>query len=377
MEKDLMDPKKLDYFTFYDHPENDTCWALAMGTDKKVYIGLCMEFTSGGIAQLYNFDTEEEKLNHVLDISKITGEYPESGRATQGKIHYSLCPSSDLKMYGSTHATTAPAGAPFWDPYAMMSDGYKYFQGAHLYYYDSTNGDIKDFGVIVPRQGVPLLVLDENTSRFFGITYPLAHLFTCDMKGRDFKDLGKVSEHYPISIVRYNDENIFLSDSYGRIIRINPKTLKVTFTDTILPHPEWSNGALINWMCDSIVGPDQKVYCGGYLNTRIMRFWPEGDRIILEDLGDPLKGKMEINGIRILSFAFDKNNNLYYIPATDKGSYMMSYSIDDNTVKNHGLMIKDGIRATGWRSAIDDKDRIYFADVGNIPVNLWRFDPNG
>lgn len=376
MEKDLMDPKKLDYFTFYDHPENDTCWALAMGTDKKVYIGLCMEFTSGGIAQLYNFDTEKEKLNHVLDISKITGEHPRSGRATQGKIHYSLCPASDLKIYGSTHATTAPAGAPFWDPYSMMSDGYKYFQGAHLYYYDSTNGDIKDFGVIVPRQGVPLLVLDENTGRFFGITYPLAHLFTCDMKGRDFKDLGKVSEHYPISIVHYNEDNIFISDSYGRIIRINPKTLKITFTDAILPNPAWTGG-LSGWMCDSIVGPDGKIYCGGYLNTNIIRFWPEKDKVILEDLGDPLEGKIKAEGIRILSFAFDKRNNLYYILATDRGSYMVSYNIDANTVKNHGCMIKDGIKATGWRSAIDDKGRIYFADVGNIPVNLWRFNPKG
>ena len=377
MNENLMDPKKLDYFTFYDHPENDTCWSLTMGTDKKVYIGLCMEFTSGGIAQLYNFDTEKEKLNHILDISEITGDYPESGRATQGKIHFSLCPTSDLKMYGSTHATAAPAGAPFWDPYAMMNDGYKYFDGAHLYYYDSTNGNIVDFGIIAPRQGVPLLVVDENSGRFFGITYPLAHLITCNMKGRDLIDLGKVSEHYPISMVHYNDENIFLSDSYGRILRVNPKTLKVTFTNTFLRHPEWSDGRLIGWMCDSIVGPDNKVYCGGYLNTRIMRFWLGKDKIILEDLGYPVEEKIDANAIRLLSFAFDKSGNLFHILATDQGSYMMSYNINDNTIKNHGLMIKDGIKATGWRSAIDDKDRIYFADVGNIPINLWRFDPNG
>lgn len=372
-----MDSKKLDYFTFTGHPENDTCWAQKMGMDKKVYIGLCMEFTSGGIAQLYNFDTEKEKLTHVLDIAKITGDFPESGRATQGKIHFSLCPTKDLKMYGSTHATTAPLNDPFWDPYAMLNDGYKYFDGAHLYCYDSVSGDIVDFGVIIPRQGVPLLVLDENSGRFFGITYPLAHLFTCDMRGRDLIDLGKVSEHYPISILHYDNENIFLTDNDGRVIRINPKTLKVTFTDTFLVHPEWSDGRLLGWMCDSTVGPDKKIYCGGYLSTRIMRFWPEGNKIILEDLGYPLEEKIDANMIRLLAFTFDKAGNLFHILATDQGSFMMSYSLKDKTIKNHGLMIKDGIKATGWRADIDDKDRIYFADVGNIPVNLWRFDPNG
>ena len=377
MIRNLIDPKKLDYFTFYDHPENDTCWSLAMGADKKVYIGLCVEYTSGGIAQLYNFDTKKEKLNHILDISEITGDYPESGRAPQGKIHFSLCPASDLKIYGSTHLTTPPKGEKFWHPYAMMNDGYKYFKGAYLYYYDSTNDDIECFGIVAPRQGLPLMILDENSGRFFGITYPLSHLITFDMKGRNLIDLGKVSEHYPLSMVHYNEENIFFSDYYGRIVRINPKTLKITFTDTFLSHPKWSDGRLFGMMCDSALGPDKKVYCGGYLNTRIMRFWLEKDKVILEDLGYPLEEKIEGNPIRIVSFVFDKSGNLYHILATDQGSYMMSYNIKDNIINNHGLIIKDNINATGWRAVIDDKDRIYFADIANIPVNLWRFNPNG
>lgn len=375
MSKNIMSPEKLDYFTFYNHPKNDTCWDLSMGYDKKVYIGLCMEFTSGGIAQLYNFETENEKLNHVLDIGDITGDYPESGRATQGKIHFSLCPTSDLKMYGSGHVTTAPAGDLFWDPYAMFNDGYKYYKGAPLYCYDSTNGNIEYFGIIVPREGVPLLKLDENTQRFFGITYPLAHLFTCDMKGKKFIDLGKISEYYALSMVRYNDENIFFSDCFGRIIKINPKTLKITFTDTYLPRPRWSDGRLLSLMSESVVGPDNKVYCASYLNNKIMRFWPEGDKIILEDLDYPLEDKID-NIIRILAFTFDSKGNLFHILATNEGSYMMSYDIENKTIKNHGLMIKDGINATGWRAVIDNRDRIYFADVGNIPANLWRFDPN-
>jgi len=371
-----MDPKKLDYFTFYEHPENDTSWALSMGIDKKVYIGLCMEFTSGGIAQLYNFDTEKEKLNHLADIAEITGDDPASGRATQGKIHFSLCPASDLKMYGSTHATTAPVGEPFWDPYSMLNDGYKYFEGAHLYYYDSKNYDVVDYGVIVPRQGVPLLTLSEGAERFFGVTYPLAHLFVCNMKGRGIIDLGKVSEHYPISMVNYKDKYIFTSDSYGQIIKVDAKKLKVDYTGVFLSHPNWSDGRLTGWMCDSVVGPDDSVYCCGYLNNRLMRFWPEGDEVRFEDLGYPLEEPIDANIIRILALSFDTNSNLFHILATDKGSYMMSYNIGQGIIKNHGLMKKDGLNATGWRSAIDEKGRVYFADVGNIPVNLWRYDPN-
>lgn len=372
----VIDSKKIDYFTIYDNPEYDACWGIAKAKDNKIYIPICKEFVPGAVGQLYSFDIDKEIFEHVLDLSIVTGDDPKHGRAPQGKVHFSLCPASDLKIYAATHMTPPPIGVPFQnDPYGTMNDGYRYFEGSHLFYYDSVSGEIVDFGVIIPHQGVGVLLLDENVERFFGITYPLGHLFTCNLKGQDLIDLGKVSENYLLSIIKYDDETIYFVSSDGRIVSINPKTFKVTFTDIFLPNSRLNNIAYMS-MCDSVLGPDGKIYCSLYGHTNVCRFWSEKGKIIVEDMGYPYDEEIDARYTRPRALVFDKSNNLYYIVVKKYESYMVSLNIENNSIKNYGAIIKDGIKGTGWRMVIDDKGRIYFADVGQIPVNLWRFNPN-
>ena len=373
----VIDSKKIDYFTIYDNPEYDACWGIAKAKDNKIYISICMEFVPGAVGQLYSFDIDKEILERVVDLSIVTGDDPKHGRAPQGKVHFSLCPASDLKIYAATHVTPPPIGLPFqYDAYGTMNDGYRYFEGSHLFYYDSVSGEIIDFGVIIPRQGVGTMLLDENVERFFGITYPLGHLFTCNLKGRDLIDLGKVTEYYLLSIIKYDDETIYFISSDGRIVSVNPKTFKVTFTDIILPNSSRKNNIAYMSMSDSVVGPDGKVYCSLYGHTNVYRFWPEKGKIVVEDMGYPYDEEIDARFTRPRALVFDKSGNLYYIVVKKYESYMVSLNIENNSIRNYGAIIKDDIKGTGWRMVIDDKGRIYFADVGQIPVNLWRFNPN-
>jgi hypothetical protein len=373
----LINPKNLDYFTIYDSPEYDACWGMVKGKDNKIYIPICQEYVPGSAGQIYRFGIDREEFEHIVDLSKVTGDDPKSGRAPQGKAHFSLCPASDLKIYGATHATPPPARVPFqYDPYGLMNDGYRYFAGSHLFYYDSVSRDVVDFGVILPHQGCGTMLLDENVERFFGITYPLGHLFSCNLKGRDFMDLGKVSEQYLLSIVKGSNGAIYFVNSEGNLVSVNPKNFKVTFTDIFLPQPGIRNIAYMS-MSDAILGPDEKVYCSLYGYTNIVRFWQEKGKIIVEDMGFPYDEEVDNNYTRPRALVFDKSgSNLYYIVVKKYESYLVSLNTEDNSIVNHGAIVKDGIKGTGWRMVNDDKGRIYFADVGQVPVNLWRFDPN-
>lgn len=47
----IIDSKKLDYFTIYDSPEYDACWGIAKAKDNKIYIPICQEFVPGAVGQ--------------------------------------------------------------------------------------------------------------------------------------------------------------------------------------------------------------------------------------------------------------------------------------------------------------------------------------
>jgi len=185
-----------------------------------------------------------------------------------------------------------------------------------------------------------------------------------------------MSEEYLLSIVKGSNGAIYFVNSEGNLVSVNPKNFKVTFTDIFLPQPGIRNIAYMS-MSDAILGPDEKVYCSLYGYTNIVRFWQEKGKIIVEDMGFPYDEMVDTNYTRPRALVFDKSgSNLYYIVVKKYESYLVSLNIEDNSIINHGAIVKDGIKGTGWRMVNDDKGRIYFADVGQVPVNLWRFDPN-
>ena len=201
MALDPLDPRKWEAVEFPEHPQHDTIWSITLGHDDQVYLGLCLEGKGGGVAQVYRYDTNARQLQHLADMGEVTGEAADSGHATQGKIHFSLCHATDGKLYGATHCTTPPMGQRIWSPLTMWGDPVMSFPGGHIFRYDTHTGESVDFGPIFPNDGIPYLTLDEERERLYGVTYPKAHFFRTDLVGRNVVDYGRVSSWYPISMV--------------------------------------------------------------------------------------------------------------------------------------------------------------------------------
>jgi len=370
-------------YLFKPLKKSDTCWDITKAYDGTIYVGACSEHTSGGIGVLVKFEPPSEGLEYVADMAQVTGETVGDTHAPQGKIHLSLSPSREGLIYGSTHCTTPPAGDSMWDPWAMYMDARRCFLGAHLYRYDPKAGDMVDFGVVTPHEGVSLMMLDENVQRLFAVTYPRSHLFSWNLKGRDVVDYGRVSEHYVLAFVQYDEATIFFSDYYGRLMSLNPLENKVRSHDIQLTHPSYSGG-MRNWMSHGLLGPDGWVYAGMYSYPNLIRFRPEKGRILIEDLGPGLDGEPPEG--EALSYAFTrgapvglifKGETLYYAqlvylgPKEIVGSYVASYDIGSGSKRLIGTLEQKGFRPLVWKGVPGDDGRLYWADFDASPPSLW------
>ncbi|MFA7186363.1 MAG: hypothetical protein WC082_15790, partial [Victivallales bacterium] len=57
------------------------------------------------------------KKEYLLEVGPALNEMPDNGRAPICKIHYSMIPGSDGKLYCATHFSGPPAGSPVWRPW--------------------------------------------------------------------------------------------------------------------------------------------------------------------------------------------------------------------------------------------------------------------
>jgi hypothetical protein len=385
-------------YLFKPLKQSDTCWDIAKGYDGTIYVGACSEHTAGGIGELVKFEPPTEALSYVANMAEVTGETVGDTHAPQGKIHLSLSPSREGFVYGSTHCTTPPAGDTMWDPWAMYMDARRCFLGAHLYRYDPNSDDVVDFGVVTPHEGVSLMMLDENVQRLFAVTYPRSHLFSWNLKGRDIVDLGRVSEHYVLAFAQYDARTIFFSDYYGRLLSVNPLDNTVRFHEVKLTHPPYNEG-MRNWMSHALVGPDGWVYAGMYSYPNLIRFRPEKDKIVIEDLGPGLDelsadraggegGTAGPAGAReeAVRFAFAngspvglilKGQTLYYAqlvylgPKEFVGAYIASYDLETGRKRLVGTLEQKGFKPLVWKGVLGDDERLYWADFDAAPPSLW------
>ena len=367
---------------FTELPRSDTCWDLAAGYDGRLYVGACSEHTAGGIGELVQFDPATKSVRYLANMARVTGERVGDTHAPQGKIHFSLSPSRAGFVYGSTHCTTPPVMDTMWDPWAMHMDARRCFLGAHLYRYDPQADETLDFGVVAPYEGVSIMCLEEQVGRFFAFTFPRSHLLSFDLKGREAVDLGRVSEHYVIGLVRYDERTIFFSDYYGRLFSIDPTKMEIRDHDTRLPHPDYTDG-MRNWLAHAVLAPDGWVYAGMYSYPNLIRFRPTGRGIEVQDLGiGPAEGVEDPASAYAFSTGSPaglvlKGDRLYYTqlvylgPKECIGAYVASIDLSGGGKRFHGRLEQDGFRPLVWKGALGSDGTLYWADFDAAPPSLW------
>lgn len=371
-----LDPRHWEAVVFDQHPAHDTIWSLTLGHDGHVYVGLCLEGTGGGVAQVYQYDTRQRCLRHLADIGQVTGEPPDSGHATQGKIHFSLCHATDGKLYGATHCTTPPLGESLWSPLSMWDDPVRSFPGAHIFRYDTLTGEAVDFGVITPHDGIPYLMLDEARERLYGLTYPRSHFFRTDLQGRDFKDYGRLSSWYPISMIFDDAGNLYTSDTNSQIIKYDVAEDRLVFLGTRpYAHP-WNTDSRYSWVTDMARGADGWIYGLTYSNDHLFRFDPREARPVVEDLGP---GLPDARTGMLRCMVPDREGHLYYLAQAAleqyHGTVLVRYDVASGQREAVSRLELQGQPYFTWRGVCGADGTLYLATIHRKPSCLLIYRP--
>jgi len=337
-----------------------------------------------GAENCHLFRTDGEKVEHVLNVtSKLPGQTAITDIAYgKGNI-----------LIGSTST------------YDDVFDGKsKSYEGGHLFSFDPSTKQIKDFGVIANGQGINCIAVDSVRGKIYGVTYPSGHLFSFDASSKAIKDFGEVmtpwrvkdlgrvswrgvpkvlmiddagavyySTYYRTQIELAKQEQMKGSSSThssqegGRIYRLAYGEEQPVFTGAIIPtqtgmdsDPLYENG-----IASAVPAHDGGFWCGTINDGFLIKFEPSTSKVIN-------KGKA-FQYWNLKSFAYGSDEKLYMLGGRDEdNSWIMSYD-----------PVTGSLACLGWPEntaqcsviCADKKGRIIIAE--NLRHSfMWVFDPS-
>lgn len=136
-------PYPVKWYPFTGHPDSDTCWALSVGPDGRIYAAACAESVPGGVVKPTRYNEQRDDLDYLFDLAEKVDDPGDSGRATQCKIHYSFAPSMhDGVLYMATHLSGPPIDLPVYSPWHSWHDKKRCFRGSALLAFDTRNDQV-------------------------------------------------------------------------------------------------------------------------------------------------------------------------------------------------------------------------------------------
>lgn len=365
-------------------PRHDTMWDMCLGPDDTLYIGACVEHTSGMSARLCSYHCATDKIEYLADIGEVTGEDPASGHATQGKIHFSLCFGSDGLLYGATHCTTAPAGDRIWPPFTMYADPVRDFPGSYLFAYDPKTRETRSLGILMRREGVRVMVMDRERDVMHGTTYPKNHYFIYDLKKKEVKDLGRFGNVHQLALFLDDDGNGYTTDSFGRMLRCDADTHRLTPLKSQLPHATFRRGEH-NIMAQAVRQPGTPIIYGATyaVDAHLFRYDPRADE--MTDLGLPYGREDQPTRLGYTyagGLTFGKDGHLYYGTSdpqpTSEGSpngHLIRHDVSTGEPEDLGIVACENGRFSGRsvHAKTDSRGNIYIAQNSSTPPQFFIY----
>ena len=273
---------------FGTHPRADSCWSLSAAADGRVYAAACCEHTPGGTAQLLR-STTEGGLELLLDVADAVDDPPAAGRATQCKVHYSLCPSIDGTLYVATHLSAAALGsAEPYHPWLAWHDEATRFRGAALLAVDTSSGEARWWRTLLPGEGCRAMLLDDERQLLYALSYPRDHLVVHDLTTGASKTLGRIGSVNAQVLLLDDAHRVWTSDDDGRLVRYDPGTDRLERSTYVLPHDPLVQDGWHSVLYDGVRDPRTGSFLLSTWSTRprLLRLWPDdGPFGRVEDLG--------------------------------------------------------------------------------------------
>ncbi|HZT30612.1 MAG TPA: hypothetical protein VFA33_12045 [Bryobacteraceae bacterium] len=217
---------RIDYRVFPGLEQMDGNWAaLFAASDGKVYAGLAYH---GGDGHLVYYDSKTGRMHDVGNLTQLCGESA-LRRGPQSKIHAKFGEGKDGRIYFGTHGG-------YWWHYARLAtkEGYP---GAHWMAFDPRTGQVEDFGLGVPNEGVNTGAYDPQFDRIYGLTHPRGHFVYYDVKTRKAVDKGRINNWESICRTLGIDDqgNVYGSFGEGQVFKYDPRTDQITELSVRVP----------------------------------------------------------------------------------------------------------------------------------------------
>lgn len=386
----------VSWYQFTEHPDSDSCWSLSVGPDGRIYASACAEHKPGATVKVVRYNEETDALDYLFELDKMVDDPRDSGRATQCKIHYSFAPSmADGIMYMATHLSGPPVDQPIYSPWYSWHDESRCFRGAALLAYDTKSDNVLWWDTMIPKEGCRCLLIDEERSLLYALSYPRDHFIIYDLKTRQRRDLGRIGSINAQVLILDGKHRVWTTSDYGELVRYDPEKDRLEPSHTRLPHnPEFQTG----WhsvFYDAVASPDRKaIYATTWIaQPRLMRIWlEEGEWGRVEDLGPATQDRDMTVPIDTfldhcggLTFAGD--DQLYYVasrwrdpiynplPPEHQEREGVVWRLNPKTLERTEVAVlqRPGEFAQYVsRGAVDHNGDLFFGHVGPKPVGIFR-----
>ena len=179
--------------------------------------------------QMYSFDPETGKIEHLGDLTEMAGE-KDMKVVAQGKSHVNYFEMNG-KLYFSTHLGYYSIIDGMEMPGVPTGD-YKPYRGGHLLEFDMKTKKSESLGIAPGGEGILTMTMDTKRGLIYGLTWPTAYFFRYDVAAKEMKNLGPFTgkaeatsgEEYRVicrSIaIDPDDGTAYLTNAEGQIKRL-------------------------------------------------------------------------------------------------------------------------------------------------------------
>ena len=354
--------------------------------------------TSGKAANLFVFDA---RVNKVFPL----GALPE----TEKGVRTCLLESSDgCVVVGTglseiellTLSREMPHGRRAIENqlWADIKAKYKDYAGGHLYVYDPKAGDagvylsgaqatVKDLGIAVPQNSVYAMALSPDRKTVYGISYPDAEFFSCDLASGTFKRLGKWLEKLsypgperswrgiPRALVVDTDGVVWSSGDDGLMRFYDPRIGEFGETTMRIPGEYWETQNYNAYpVVEQLFAKADGMFIGTTSDGFVFEARPNQNRLV--NWGKPRVER------RIRAATLGKDDRLYMI-AGEKDNVCRLFSFDrENGHLDYGVLGVD--RSPYYAKIAYQFDAMATAPDGTILIGesdrrakLFLFIPGG
>lgn len=388
-------PYNVKFYEFSEYEVADTCWALSVGPDGRIYAAACAENVPGGLVKVVRYNEKKDGLDYLFRVADKVNDPGDSGRATQSKIHYSFAPSMhDGILYMATHLTAPPFDQLAYSPWLSWHDEKRCFRGSALLAFDTKTDEVKWWDTLIPKEGCRCMAHDEGRGQIYALSYPRDHLIAFDLKKRRRRDLGRVGSINSQALFLNQKHRVWLTNDYGHLVRYDPEKDRLEVSPLALPHNPVFQTGWQSFFYDVVASPQRDcVYAVTCIpNPMLVRIWAnDNDWPRVENLGpvsqnrDPTTSVWDHSGG--LTFAGD--GQLYYVaqrwrdpvynpmPAGHKDREGVVWRFNPATLRREEVALLDHPKDSApyiARGAVDHNGDLFFGYAGVKPAGIFKME---